>query len=78
MARHSIGHDEHQLDLIRAATEDVEAARLLLKQRLETLDAITRTAVEHGIPANQIAAAEHPTPAALRGPGSGRPAAKRG
>ncbi|GAA3322823.1 MULTISPECIES: hypothetical protein [Paeniglutamicibacter] len=47
----------HELDLIRAASEDVAAARLLLRQRQETLDAITRAALEHGVPAAEIAAA---------------------
>lgn len=51
----------HDLDLIRAASEDVAAARLLLRQRQETLDAITRAALEHGVPAADIAAASNET-----------------
>lgn len=51
----------HELDLIRAASEDVAAARLLLRQRQETLDAITRAALEHGVPAAEIAAVRKET-----------------
>lgn len=51
------GKSMHELDLIRAAAEDVAAARSLLKQRLETLDAITRSALERGVPAAEVAAA---------------------
>lgn len=71
------GNAVHELDLIRAATEDVAAARLLLEQRLATLDAITRAAAAHGVPAADIAAAENPAPTPPRGPGTGRPATKR-
>lgn len=51
------GSHMHELDLVRAAAEDVAAARSLLRQRLETLDAITRSALERGVPAAEVAAA---------------------
>lgn len=50
----------HDLDLIRAAAEDVAAARLLLKQRQDTLEAISKTARERGMPPSEIAAATAP------------------
>ena len=52
----------HQLDLIRAATEDVESARVLLQERIEALDAIIQTALDHGIPTEKIAEASTPSP----------------
>ncbi len=39
----------HELDLIRAATEDLAAARVLLQERSDALDAIIKTALDHGI-----------------------------
>lgn len=47
----------HQLDLIRAAAEDVASARILLKERIEALDAIVATALDHDIPAAKVAEA---------------------
>jgi hypothetical protein len=47
----------HDLDLIRAATEDVDSARMLLQQRTEALDAIIQTALDHGVPVNEVAEA---------------------
>ena len=47
----------HQLDLIRAAAEDVASARILLEQRLETLEDIMAAALNHGIPAAQASEA---------------------
>jgi hypothetical protein len=47
----------HELDLIRAATEDVDSARVLLQQRTDALDAIIQTALDHGVPMNEIAEA---------------------
>lgn len=47
----------HQLDLIRAAAEDVASARILLKERIEVLDAIVATALDHDIPAAKVAEA---------------------
>lgn len=39
----------HELDLIRAATEDVAAAKVLLQERTAALDAIIQTSLDHGI-----------------------------
>ena len=50
-----------ELDLIRAAAEDVAAARSLLKQRLETLDSVTRNALARGVPSAEVAAASVPS-----------------
>lgn len=47
----------HDLDLIRAATEDVASARMLLQERTEALSAIIQTALEHGFSMDEIAAA---------------------
>ena len=47
----------HQLDLIRAAAEDVASARILLNERIEALEAILAAALDHGIPAAQAAEA---------------------
>jgi hypothetical protein len=47
----------HQLDLIRAAAEDVASARILLNERIEALDAIVAAALEHDIPMAKVAAA---------------------
>ncbi|GAA1878922.1 hypothetical protein GCM10009715_26950 [Paeniglutamicibacter psychrophenolicus] len=41
----------HQLDLIRAAAEDVASARILLNERIEALEAIMAAALDHGISA---------------------------
>ena len=43
----------HQLELIRAAAEDVASARILLNERIEALEAIMAAALDHGIPAAQ-------------------------
>lgn len=50
----------NQLDLIRAAAQDVAAARILLQERVEALDAIVQTAVEHGLTTAQIDKAKTP------------------
>lgn len=47
----------HQLDLIRAAAEDVASARILLNERIEALDAIVAAALEHDIPMAKVAEA---------------------
>jgi hypothetical protein len=47
----------HQLDLIRAAAEDVAAARMLLNERIGALNAIVATALDHDIPAAKVAEA---------------------
>ena len=49
----------HQLDLIRAAAEDVASARILLTERIEALNAIVATALDHDVPATEVAAAAH-------------------
>ncbi len=51
----------NQLDLIRAAAEDVASARVLLREREETLDAIVQTALEHGVPMAQVDEAKSPS-----------------
>ena len=43
----------HQLELIRAAADDVAAARILLDERIEALEANMAAALDHGIPAAQ-------------------------
>lgn len=45
----------HELDLIRAATEDVSSARVLLQERIDALDAIIQTALDHGISMDKVA-----------------------
>ena len=47
----------HQLDLIRAAAEDVASARILLNERIGALNAIVATALEHDVSATKIAEA---------------------
>jgi hypothetical protein len=47
----------HELDLIRAATEDVDSARVLLQERTDALDAIIQTALDHGVPLDEVAEA---------------------
>ncbi|MFJ6419271.1 hypothetical protein [Paeniglutamicibacter sp. NPDC091659] len=47
----------HELDLIRAATEDVASARVLLQERTDALDAIIQTALDHGISMDDVAEA---------------------
>jgi len=66
---HGRGRMMNQLDLIRAAAEDVAAARVLLQERVEVLDAIVQTALEHGVPMAQVDEAKSlswnaPTPTA--------------
>lgn len=51
----------NQLDLIRAAAEDVASARVLLRERVETLDSIVKSALEHGVPIDQIDEAKSPS-----------------
>ncbi|MFF5793004.1 hypothetical protein ACFY5D_13225 [Paeniglutamicibacter sp. NPDC012692] len=50
----------NQLDLIRAAAEDVASARVLLRERTEVLDTIVQTALEHGLSMEQIDKAKSP------------------
>lgn len=50
----------HELDLIRAASEDVASARVLLQERTDALDAIIQTALDHGVSMDAIAAASEP------------------
>lgn len=50
-----------QLDLIRAAAEDVASARVLLRERMEALEAIVQTALEHGATQAQVAEASGPS-----------------
>lgn len=49
-----------QLDLIRAAAEDVASARVLLRERMEALDAIMQTALEHGATQAEVLEASGP------------------
>lgn len=44
----------HDLNLIRAATEDVSSARVLLQERTDALDAIIQTALDHGISMDKV------------------------
>ena len=56
----------HELNLIRAAAEDVAAARAVLRERSQALQAIIRTALDHGVPPAEVARASEaalPTPA---------------
>lgn len=69
------GTEVRELELIRAASEDVAAARMLLQQRLGALDAITRTALAHGIAPAEVALAG--SAAAPGDPRAGKLAAKR-
>ena len=48
------------LDLVRAAAQDVAAARLLLRQRQDAFEAISATALKHGISAADIVSATAP------------------
>lgn len=47
----------HELDLVRAAAEDVAAGRMLLQDRIDLLDAIVQSALDHGIPMEQVSEA---------------------
>ncbi|RAX49975.1 hypothetical protein DQ353_07420 [Arthrobacter sp. AQ5-05] len=47
----------HQLDLVRAAAEDVASARILLNERIEALEAIMAAALHHGVSAAQASEA---------------------
>ncbi|MFJ6415398.1 hypothetical protein [Paeniglutamicibacter sp. NPDC091659] len=58
-----------QLDLIRAAAEDVASARVLLRERTEALEAIVQTALEHGATKAQVAEASGPSLADFTEPG---------
>lgn len=58
-----------QVDLIRAAAEDVASARVLLRQRMEALEAIVATALEHGATQAQVAEASSPSLADFTQPG---------
>ncbi|OIH83722.1 hypothetical protein BLJ79_13515 [Arthrobacter sp. UCD-GKA] len=58
----------HELELIRAAAQDVAAARSLLRQRLDTLAAINRDALARGIPAVDVAVAGGFSPTGIRNP----------
>ena len=51
----------HELDLIQAAAEDVASARVLLQERIEALEAIVRTALDHGIPETKVNEASQPS-----------------
>ena len=56
----------HELNLIRAAAEDVAAARMVLRERSQALQAIIRTALDHGAVPTEVARASEaalPTPA---------------
>lgn len=44
----------HELDLIRAASEDVAAARVLLEERTDALMSIIETALDHGISMDEV------------------------
>jgi hypothetical protein len=50
----------HELDLIRAATQDVDSARGLLQERTDTLDALIQTALDHAISMARAAEASEP------------------
>lgn len=58
----------HELELVRAAAQDVATARSLLRERLETLEAVNRNALDRGIPAVDVAAAGGLSPAEIRNP----------
>lgn len=62
----------HELDLIRAATEDVASARVLLQERTDALDAIIQTALDHGISMDEVAEASKP-PLPGKGQGTATP-----
>ena len=65
----------HELDLIRAATEDVVSAQVLLQERTQALDAIIQTALDHGIPVTKVAeASEAPLPGNKTAAGPQHPA----
>ena len=51
----------HELDLIRAAAEDVASARVLLQERIAALEAIAQTALGHGVPEGQVDEACEPS-----------------
>lgn len=51
----------HDLDLIRAAADDVASARVLLQERTAALDALIQTALNHGIPMSHVAKASEPS-----------------
>ena len=58
----------HELNLIRAAAEDVAAARVVLRERSQALQAIIRTALDHGAVPTDVARASEaalPTPGPL-------------
>ena len=55
----------HELNLIRAAAEDVAAARVVLRERSQALQSIVRTALDHGaVPADVARASEAALPTA--------------
>jgi hypothetical protein len=51
----------HDLDLVRAAAEDVASARLVLSHRIEALEIIVKAALEHGAPMAQVLEASEPS-----------------
>ena len=51
----------NQLVLIRAASEDVAAARVLLRERVGALGVIVQGALEHGVPSDQVDEAKSPS-----------------
>lgn len=64
----------HELDLIRAATEDLAAARVLLQERTAALDAIIKTALDHGISMEDVTeASESSLPGNELDPGRSQP-----
>jgi hypothetical protein len=59
------GKSVHELNLIRAAAEDVAAARVVLSERSQALKAIVRTALDHGaVPTDVARASEAALPTA--------------
>ncbi len=51
----------HKLDLIQAAAEDVASARVLLQERMDALEVIVQTALDHGIPEAKVNEASEPS-----------------
>lgn len=51
----------HDLELVRAAAEDMASARILLQERIDALEAIIQTARAHGIPEAKLKEAIDPS-----------------
>lgn len=51
----------HDLELVRAAAEDMASARVLLQERIDALEAIIQTALAHGVPEAELKEASVPS-----------------